>query len=800
MSGQHFAGAVAVLIGWNLAGAIAADIAGKPGAADLIIAADGQTKAIIVVAPDAGAWERRAAAELVRCIGQMSGAVPKLADKPDAIAAALRSPDPVLLVGRVALEADASLQPALAKVAKPNPILRADAIAVKRDGKRVYLAGNNDDGHYYAVIELLRRWGCRWYVPGDFGECLPHHAKLAVGDVEFAYAPPFEVRRYWLSWDGDTTGQQEFMHRNFFNDVSVPSGHALGQYTKELIPPGKTMFNVPISEDRTAELVAKQVLPQFKEGKDVMLGLEDGVYESESPQDKQLVSLQYDKYFLSQSYTDAFMVFYNKVAAILTKQAPQSHSHIGFLIYSNITLPPVKDVTAAAPLLGYLAPIDFDPIHGMNDPRSAPRREYRDILHKWAKVMQGRLVIYDYDQNMLVWRDIPNPSHLAFSQDVKEYRKAGVLGIDTESRGATATTFLNLFFRGQLQWDPDADVDALLAEFYPSFYGPAAKAMSDYWSEIYRAWQETLATEHEYFLAPAIYTPELIASLRKSLQAAEAAVRPLESNAADPQSKRYLDRVKFTRLSFEVLDAYMAMVHAAATDVDYKAAVAAGERGLAARDRLTTMNGTFTTYKVIGENGYAWWPGEVQQYRELLPMTDGSKGELIARLPLEWNFRRDPKDVGVKEGWAAQKPDLAWWNSLPKPVTEKTHQDNPGNWERLASDRYLQSQGVITKDFQSYTGHAWYETEIDLDARQTQGKIRLRFPGLFNECWLYVNGQSVAHREFKGVWWMNDYRFEWDLDLAGKLVGGTNRIDLRVYNPHHFGGMFRRPFLYRTAG
>src|SRR5262249_40905438 len=81
-------------------------------------------------------------------------------------------------------------------------------------------------------------------------------------------------------------------------------------------------------------------------------------------------------------------------------------------------------------------PIDIDPIHGMDDPRSGPRREYKDMLEKWAKVMQGRLVVYDYDQSMLVWRDLPNPSHMAFKQDVKHYRKAGILGVDPQSRHA----------------------------------------------------------------------------------------------------------------------------------------------------------------------------------------------------------------------------------------------------------------------------------------------------------------------------------------------------------------------------
>lgn len=766
--------------------------AGKSGPDDLVIAAEGKTTATILVGADAGEWEKKAAADLVLYIERMTGAKPALADTDEAAKAALTAKSPLLLVGSVALKTEPGLKAALEKVVKKDPVIRGDAIIVRRLGNRVFLAGNNDDSHYYAVASLLRDWGCRWYLPGEIGECIPKHAKLAVGSLDMAYAPPFEARRYWLSWNGDGTGKPEFMRRNFFNDVSVPSGHCLAAYTKDLIPPGKSMFNVPISEDRTADHVAKQILPQFQKGDDIMLGLEDGVYESESQQDKELNSLQYDKYFLTQSYTDSFLTFYNKTSERLLKDSPNSKSRIGFLIYSNITMPPVKVTTAAKPLVGYLAPIDIDPIHSMDDKTSGPRQEYKDMLYKWAKVMQGRLVIYDYDQSMLVWRDLPNPSHIAFKDDVQHYRKAGILGVDTESRGAMATTFTNLHLRGQLLWNPDANCDELLAEFYTKYYGPAAPSMAKYQDAINKAWKETVATEHEYFVAPAVYTPELMAELKKHLASGVNAASPYISS-----DKQLGERIKFARLSFEVLENYMAMVTAASTEIDYPAAVAAGERALAAREQLTTMNPTFTTYKNIGEAGYAWFPGEVQQYKELIPQVDGSKGDLVAKLPLNWNFRRDPKNVGAKESWQKQAVDLAWWKALKQPVTLDDRRNNPGEWEQVRSDLYLQAQGILTPDYQSYTGYGWYQTDVELAAAQTEGKVHLKFPGLFNECWLYVNGEEVAHREFKGVWWMNDYRFEWDVDLAGKLKPGANSIVVRINNPHHMGGMFRRPFLWR---
>lgn len=778
-------------------------LAGAASAADeppLTIVENGASQAVIVVDPDAAAIERQAAEDLAKYIELMTGARLALADQPAAIQQALAGAAPALVIGEAALKADPSLKQVLAKAAKPRPVLNADAIALRRRGNRVLLAGTNAHSHYYAVSELLHRWGCRWYLPTEFGECIPEHRNLRIGLTDFAHGSPFEVRRYWISWVGDTTGAAEFKLRNFFNEVVVPSGHCLAQYTKELVPPGKSVFHVPITPDTTADHVAAQIEKTFGEGKHVMLGIEDGVYQSDDPLDKELISLQFDKYFMTQSVTDAFMIFYNKVAQRVMKKHPNSPAKIGFLIYANLTMPPVREVTAAPPLVGYLAPIDIDPIHHMDDPRSKPRREYKEMLYQWAKVMQGRLVIYDYDQGMLVWRDIPAPSHQMLRHDVHHYRKAGILGVDTESRNAIGTIFTNLFFRGQLLWNPEADVDALLDEFYPKFYGPAAEPMRGYWSAIYKAWEDTIVTEHEYFLAPAVYTPELVAELGQRLQEAEAAMSDLRNKANPSRNEQlYLQRMQFTRLSYTILSNYMAMVHAAATEVDYAPAVAAGQRGLVAREALTEMNGTFTTYKRIGENGPAWWPGEVQTYQELLALTDGSKGKLLAKLPLEWAFRRDSQNVGLKENWATAEVDLDWYNQRSDKGSLASRVENPGHWEMLRSDRYIQAQGVISPEGDILGGYGWYRTEVELSPPQAQQKLRLMFPGLFNECWLYVNGQEVAHRPQHVLWWMNDYRFFWDVDLAGKLKPGKNTIALRFHNPHHMGGMFRRPFLYVPA-
>ncbi|MFY7951953.1 MAG: DUF4838 domain-containing protein, partial [Armatimonadaceae bacterium] len=403
--------AVLWVIVWGHVGSVPAADSGPVPSRDLTIVAHGKTSASVWVYADAGPWEMRAAEDLTHYIGQMTGATPKLLRVGTKSVVPIRADGrPRFVVGRLALELRPVLNGRLSGAAKKNPILRADAIVLQRRANTVFLAGNNDDSHYYAVSTLLHQWGCRWYMPTDFGECIPSVSELKVGHLDIAYGSPFEVRRYWISWNGSTEGKDVFMRRNFFNDVMVPSGHNLGEYTKDLVPPGKSVFQVPIAEDRTADHVASKVAHLFATGKDIQLGMEDGVYESDSPIDRALLALRYDKYFLKPSATDAFLTFYNKVADRLVAEHPDSRSKIGFLAYANITLPPVRVRDTAKPLVAYLAPIDIDPIHPMDSPLSAPRREYRDMVFDWAKVMQGRVVIYDYDQSMMVWRDIPAPS------------------------------------------------------------------------------------------------------------------------------------------------------------------------------------------------------------------------------------------------------------------------------------------------------------------------------------------------------------------------------------------------------
>jgi hypothetical protein len=750
---------------------------------ELLIASQGTSRAVIVVAAGAGKWERRAADDLKKYVALMTGAHIPIVNSVD-------NTRPNILVGKVALANDPLTRAALLRTAKKNPVYRSDAISIRREGNRIYVAGSNDESQYFAVSWLLQKWGCRWYMPTDFGEVIPKTTHLSIGHVDFAYSPPFEVRGYWISWNGDTAGADDFRHRNFMSEVPPPPGHALDQYTNDIAPAGGSHFNVPFTDPRTADHVAAKIEGDYAAGKDISLSIADGLYSNNYPGDR-AIGDDYDPYMLEPSMTDAMMTLYNHVSRQLRKKYPLSPSKLGALAYSNATMPPQNVGVIEPNIVMWLAPIDIDPNHSMDDRRSPPRQEYRAMMERWSKLLNGRLAIYDYDQGMLVWRNLPDPSQQVFARDVKIYRDAGVLGFQTESRGALATTFLNLFFRGQLMWNPDANVSRLLKEFYAGFYGPAAEPMSRYWGRIFNAWAETPVTEHEYFVIPVIYTLQLVQELRDDLEAAESAVRV---SVKDGQETPMLaERMRFTRESFSMIEAYAATGTAAARDADYVTAVADGQRSLAAQQALRSDNPLFVSGLIGGENGPAWLAGEVKQYEALKSLTDGSKGVLVYRLPLTWAFKTEhPLPAGPRYNG----PEGA--TPFGDDHLARENPNSANGWHSIRTDTYLQAQDGMGPGREDGLGHYWYRSSFNVSETALKGKLHLIFPGLFNEAWLYLNGKLVGYRPYTEPWWQTDYVLMWDVDLTGRLRPGMNEIAFRGYNPHHFGGMFRRPFLYQS--
>lgn len=183
--------------------------------------------------------------------------------------------------------------------------------------------------------------GVRWFMPGEFGECVPEERELKIGELDYAYSPPFEIRSYWISWLGDGKGREIFQKRNMmtgFGDLPE-AGHALGAYTKGL---GKGESSFPLTDPKTAVHIANNVESLYATNKNFSLSVEDSLFLGDYEIDRKLTHLQWDKYYKTWSITDPMLELYNNVAQILRGKHPGSTSKVGFLAYSNMTLPPCE--------------------------------------------------------------------------------------------------------------------------------------------------------------------------------------------------------------------------------------------------------------------------------------------------------------------------------------------------------------------------------------------------------------------------------------------------------------------------
>ena len=73
--------------------------------------------------------------------------------------------------------------------------------------KGIGLIGESDLAVSYALYEVLHRFGCRWYMPGELGECIPQSATLALTACDLSTTPSTVWRGLWRPSTRSTLGR-----------------------------------------------------------------------------------------------------------------------------------------------------------------------------------------------------------------------------------------------------------------------------------------------------------------------------------------------------------------------------------------------------------------------------------------------------------------------------------------------------------------------------------------------------------------------------------------------------------------
>lgn len=634
-----------------------------------------------------------------------------------------------------------------------------DAYLVDISAERVALAGESARAVYYAAARLLHRCGVRWYGKGELGEVVPDNPNLALPAGRTETTPDFRTRNLWAD--------KRWALRNGLGGPAMAQGHAfarhVGQFSAKENPEYFPIINGNVVKHQ-ANLSNPDVVDIFVNGlresltggtnwagDGVAIGPDDGALLDERPESIAMDSGRTDPFLQLRSSTDRFIRFCNKVAGRLEDEFPDRY--YGFYVYSNHNLPP-QTVHPHRQLFPIVAPITYNRYTSVGNPTAPTMSFLESVVKAWAE-QAPRLGVYLYNYN-LADTAMPFTRTRTWALSFPRLHRWGVRYATIESMDDNWHFQVpGNYILGQLLWDADADVEALLNEFYPLYYGPAAAAMRRYNETLETAYETTDAYAGSLWSMHRILTPETLAVLHEALDEAE--------RLADAELVR--KRVRIARFSLTFADQYLS-ARAALNDGRLRDAA---EAAAGFKRNYDAGRKAFPNY--IGKRAWGYFRAYFHHaYEEAGRIAEG--GRVLGAFPDAWRGFLDKNDVGVKDRFYAPGRDVSDW------IDMRTHTVS------------LDEQG-----FPFYRGAIWYRTTFELPkAGRDAERLHIWFGGIDDTARVWLNNQEL------GAFGKGRMR-PVDVDITDAVNrDGVNTVAVRVSNEGitelGTGGIMRPVFLH----
>ena len=534
--------------------------------AAMTLVKDGKSACTIVIAPDAGAQEKLAAAELQTYLRKMSGAEVPI------------STDATVASSRILLGIYGQAPVAGWKGKAPGRDAFAIETKSRKGGTDLYLVGGDARGAGYAAYELLERFlGVRWFMPGKLGEDVPQRQTVALKSIKWRNAPDYHDLISGLTWAGGP-GADDWRRRN--KGDAGPPGYSFGHNWSNIIAPtaenmkahpewfalqpdGTRAHQLCSSHPDVIRISVEKARAHFEKNPTAVLfslSPNDG-YEFCTCERCQAIDAQYG--VTDGSQTDRFIHYANAVLAELHKTHPGKM--VGILAYVTHTRAPVSAVPDPhyATMICH-TPWEFCHVHALNDPKCERNARFCEMIEGWAKVCK-HVIVYDYYGHFYIFAPWPIVQNI--SKDMPYMHRIGVRGFVSETQQHWATQGLNFYIAAKLAWDADRNTGDMLKEFYRRFYGPAEKPMRRYWE----TWEAAMAKQPcGGYAWLAMFTPELLAETGTLLDEAERLAATDETVKA---------RIALHRIGYRFTDAFTRMrLHGAKEE--WQQAVDAGNEAI----------------------------------------------------------------------------------------------------------------------------------------------------------------------------------------------------------------------------
>ncbi len=723
---------------------------------------DGKTVAVIVVdermAPgprkDKPAKGRGLVCSDAAAAGVLADWIEKITELRLPIVAQAPRDGPAIYVGKAALAAGLKLD----GIDSPT----REGLRIVSDGQaRVLLAGQNEEATVKAACRFLEQLGCRYFMDNALGEVYPRTRTLTLGKLNMTEKPGFVLRKIWGSqW----TGQSLWKVWNGDGGTPLSTQHAWGAYVDQsLFDTHPEYFALRNGERKKGDWYCtsnRELRKVFAQGvvargqSNPSISPPDGIGYCQCD----ACRAQDDPSSIEPSsgtvnVTNRYVDFFDAVAKEVAKVHPDWL--LNFYCYADYTQPPTTNIKLSPNLVAWIAPIRYSRFHRIGSPNSLSTTQLAEVIDQWAASAQ-HIAYRTYNYNLAECL-VPFPKLSVWAHDIPYLKAKGCIAINLESLANWEIYGPHMYQSIRLAYDPGADADAMMEDYFLKFYGPqAGPFLKQYWLGLDRAFANMTCESGSFYALHLVYTPQALEHWEGLMQKAADAVQ------GDPT---YAARVALTAEGLQNARQYIQM----------RDAMNSGDFRMAKRiyDDLYARNETEVA------KGYSnnYTPGYLNRFVGV-HIAAGAKAtaepnKVLLVLPDRMKLAYDAEDKGQEQGW--HRPDF-----------------DDSAWKEVATySNTLNAQGLPdTKSF------LWYRTSLNVPGEHRRWSL------FFTEVdgqavVVYVNGKQVASLGKEAS------RKPFEVDVTGAVTPGKNvvalKVDHRKITELFLGGIIR-PILLIEKG
>lgn len=661
---------------------------------------------------------------------------------------------PAIYIGAAAMDAGLDLD----GIDSPT----REGLRIVGDGKaRILIAGQNETSTVKAVCRFLEELGCRYFMDDKLGEVCPRSKTVTVGKLDIAEKPGLTLRKIWGSqW----TGQTLWKVWNGAGGLEMATGHAWAQYVDEsLFETHPEYFALRDGQRRKGgwyctsnpelrKIFAEGVISRGGSNPSVSPPDGTGYCQCENCRAQDNPG-SIEPSSGGPSMTNRYVDFLDEVARAVAKVHPDWL--LSFYCYADYTQAPTLNRKLSPNLVAWIAPIRYSRFHRIGSPSSAGTTQLAEVIDKWASVAE-RIAYRTYNYNLAECL-VPFSKLSVWKHDIPYLKKKGCIGINLESLVNWEIYGPHLYQSIRLAYDPAADSDAMMEDYFIKFYGPlAGPFMKQYWLSIDEAFANMKCESGSFYALHLVYTPQLLRKLDGLMKQA--------SNAAK-QNETYSARVAMTSEGLKNAVQYVQM-RDAMNRGDFAAAKKTYDE-LYARNEVEDSKGYGDRYSL---NYLKRFVGT-----HILAGAEATSppNKVLQVLPDRMKLAYDPADEGIEKGY--HKPSF-----------------DDSSWTDVATYRNtLSAQGL--PDTKSIM---WYRTSADVPA--VHGRLSLFFTEVDGQAvTVYVNGSQAASLDKEAR------RQPFEVDITDAAMPGNNavaiKVDHRKITELCLGGIIRPVLLIEKA-